>query len=71
MPPLLILEVGHLHANQRIEKNQIEEEIFILHQDKQLHYSLLRYTIHAGLHFYMMTKYEGNWHTYDGLENLN
>ena len=69
VPPLLILEVGHLHMNQTIEKTQIDEQLVILHQDKQLHYKIIGYTIHAALHFYMETKYEDHRFKYDGLEN--
>ena len=70
VPPLLILEVGHLHMDQTIEITQSDEDLVIYHQDKRLHYSIIGYTIHAAaLHFYMKTKYEGHWYTYDGLEN--
>ena len=63
----MILEVRHLNTcviNERI----IEDVIRIPHKDNMLEYTLLTYTIHIGLHFYMRIKYQEAWYTYDGME---
>ena len=67
----MILEVGHISSCSKdiINQNQIEENIFICHMSTKLHYSLIGYTINAGLHFFMKIKYGKCWYTYDGIEN--
>ena len=65
--PLLILEVGHLKTCT-IRECFIEDEIILPHRDVKLHYSLLGYTIHLGIHFYMKIKYNDLLYTYDGME---
>ena len=69
IPPILILEIGHLHMNHSIHQHQIEDNLSIIHNGKRLVYSLIGFTIHAGLHFFMKTKYDCCWYIYDGLEN--
>ena len=65
----MILEIGHLHVQCTIPQDQIDDNIWIKHKAEQLHYSLIGYTIHTGLHFYLKTKHEDCWYIYDGLEN--
>ena len=67
IPALLILEVGHLTTSD-INEGIIEDKISLPHRDLQLRYSLLGFTIHFGVHFYMKVKYNNAWYTYDGMQ---
>ena len=49
-------------------ETEIENQINIIHNQDQLHYSLLGYTVHSGLHFTMRTKLKDEWYPYDGIE---
>ncbi|KAI6652476.1 hypothetical protein LOD99_7490 [Oopsacas minuta] len=69
IPPIIILEVGHIQSENIIRHNQIEGNLSINHMNTILQYSLFGYTIYAGLHFFMRTKILGCWYIYDGLEN--
>ena len=69
IPPIFILEVGHLHMKQPIHPNQIDDILFLKHKDSFLQYNLIGYTVHAGLHFNMRTNYDGIWYQYDGMDN--
>ena len=69
IPPILIFEVGHLDAKQHIHPNQIDDILSLKHKNCCLQYSVIGYTIHAGLHFNMRINYGGIWYSYDGMEN--
>ena len=66
--PLIILEVGHLTDASLIREINIENQIYVPHDKDILHYSLLGYTIHHGLHFSLRTKLQDDWYAYDGIE---
>ena len=66
--PLIILEVGHLTDASLIREINIENQIYVPHDKDILHYSLLGYTIHHGLHFSLRTKLQDDWYAYDGVE---
>ena len=66
--PLIILVVGHLTDASLIREINIENQIYFPHDKDILHYSLLGYTIHHGLHFSLRTKLQDDWYAYDGIE---
>ena len=69
IPPILVFEVGHLHMTHDIHPNQIDDTLNMTNLNKKLHYSLIGYTINAGLHFFLKVKFEECWYIYDGMEN--
>ena len=66
LTPLFILEVGHL--GESIQVSNINEEISIRHKEDLLDYTLLGFTIHSGIHFFMRVRIENIWCAYDGME---
>ena len=64
--PLFIMEVGHLSDVAHVQN--ISESLSIVHKDQRLHYLLIGFTIHVGIHFCKRVKMDSGWYSYDGME---
>ena len=58
------------HLIQKVQVRDINDTIAIAHKDNSLHYSLLGFTIHIGVHFCMRVMQGDVWYSYDGMEIL-